>query len=327
MEGKLVAANTSDSSRLWQVTLEDTSSAGGGFGCAPAATTVAIYGSPAVSADLVYVGGYNGKIYAFSFGRDEPRWVYPRQVNLEGAVVGGLVVAEGRVYFGAADGKVYALEAADGYKEWEFETGGKVWSSPAVAGDTIYIGSFDNKLYALNLADGNKKWDFETEGAIVATPLVADGTVYIGSFDRYLYALDAADGSLKWKFMAENWFWAKPLIHNGVVYAACLDGKVYALQAESGNKLVEFDLGVPKSIPISSSPVLVDNVVVVATEGGVVYTLGTDDNQQGQLLDLEEKVYAPLATKGGKVYIHTDKDALYEVDALTGAIREFNIKS
>ena len=33
---------------------------------------------------------------------------------------------------------------------WEFETGGNVYSSPAIGSDgTVYVGSDDNKLYAL----------------------------------------------------------------------------------------------------------------------------------------------------------------------------------
>ena len=33
---------------------------------------------------------------------------------------------------------------------WEFETGDKVYSSPAIGSDgTVYVGSFDKKLYAI----------------------------------------------------------------------------------------------------------------------------------------------------------------------------------
>jgi len=33
---------------------------------------------------------------------------------------------------------------------WEFETGGSVYSSPAIGSDgTVYVGSYDNKLYAI----------------------------------------------------------------------------------------------------------------------------------------------------------------------------------
>ena len=41
-------------------------------------------------------------------------------------------------------------KAAAGVKLWEFTTGGKVFSSPAIGSDgTVYVGSEDTKLYAI----------------------------------------------------------------------------------------------------------------------------------------------------------------------------------
>ena len=323
MAGKLVALELPGGNRSWVAPLETIKQPSGGFGCAPAPTSVAIYGSPAVSGNLTYIGGYNGNFYAFAPGRTEPRWIYPRQGTIGAPIIGGPAVAGDKVYFGAANGKVYALNATDGFKEWEFTNGDKIWSSPAVAEGTLFIGSFDKKLYALDARNGSKKWEYTSQGAIVATPVIDKGTVYFGSFDRFLYALNASDGSLKWKFEAGGWFWAKPVIYNNVIYAPNLDGKVYALDMQNGNKLSEFDLGVQSHI--SSSPVMVDNQVIAATEAGVIWALDTETLQKKLLASLGEKVYASLASRLGTVYVHTAKDTLYAVDARSGATTKFNI--
>jgi len=292
----------------------------GGGGCAAAPAGVAIYGTPVVSGDLVYIGGYNGKIYAFNSSSLEVRWVYPREGYLDGPIVGGPVVAQGKVYFGGSDGKVYALDAATGDYEWEFETGDKIWSTPAIDDDTLFIGSFDKKLYALDALTGKEKWQepFETEGAIVSTPVVYNDTVYIGSLDRYLYAVDANDGSLRWKFISEKWFWAKPVVYNNTIYAGCLDldGKVYALQANSGDKVAEFNLG----SPVSSSPVVVNGSIIFASQKGVIYTIDTASNGHKRLADIEGEVYGPLCASEGVIYIHTQDLTLHRVNANTGAI-------
>jgi outer membrane protein assembly factor BamB len=48
------------------------------------------------------------------------------------------------------DGKLYAINGKNGVKLWEFETGGTVYSSPAIGPDgTVYVGSWDKKLYAI----------------------------------------------------------------------------------------------------------------------------------------------------------------------------------
>jgi outer membrane protein assembly factor BamB len=325
MDGRLIAVNIVDGSRLWAEKLEMGTTSGGGFGCAQGPTNVAIYGSPAVSDNLVYVGGYNGKVYAYpTAGREEPKWLYPRQGNLSGSIVGSLVTDQGRVYFASASGWVYALDAAEGYKVWAFPTGEKIWSTPAIVGDTLFIGTFNKKLYALNADNGTEKWEkpFETEGAIVATPVVDGNTVYIGSFDRNLYALDTTTGSLKWKFMAQNWFWAEPVVYNGAIYAGNLDGKLYVLKTDNGEKVTEFDL----NSPISSAPVLVGNSVVVTTEAGIVYAVDTANNEIKELASLGEKVFASLSASQGSVFIHTAQDALYAIDVTSGALRQFTIK-
>jgi len=334
MEGKLVAVDISTHNHLWpDVTLE-TSKPAGGFmcGCAPGSTAVAVYGTPAVSGDLIYVGGYNGKIYAYSSSSGALRWVYPREGSLQ-PIAGGPVVALGKVYFGSSSGKVYALDADTGDKEWEFETGDKIWSTPTIDGNTLYIGSFDNKLYALDAGTGEEKWEkpFETQGAIATIPLVSNDTdtVYFGSFDRHLYAVDAASGEQLWQFpiedgtrnKPESWFWARPVVdNNNTIYAGNLDGKVYVLNAKTGQEKVD---PVDFKSPISSSPVLVGSLVIVASEEGKVYSLDTTTSQKRLLRELSEKeeIYAPLYASEGIVYIHTQElEVLYALNVETGVI-------
>jgi outer membrane protein assembly factor BamB len=290
-----------------------------------------VYGTPAVSEDLVYVGGYNGKIYAFGRDefREEPKWVYPREGYLDGPIVGGLVVFQDKLYFGSADGKVYALDAADGFKEWDFETGDKIWSTPAIEGETLYIGSFDNKLYALDAITGKEKWEkpFETQGAIACTPLVYNDTVYFGSFDRYFYAVDATGGSLRWRseVVAGNWFWAKPVVYNNTIYAGNTDGKIYVINAKTG---VEVVAPIDLQSPISSSPVLAGSLVVVATEEGKVYSVDIETLPPRLLATLGEKINAPLLFSEVEVvpeevalvvYVHgQEPETLYALNVETG---------
>jgi outer membrane protein assembly factor BamB len=324
MEGTLVSVNTTDGRLILSIPLETQEPATGFLSCAQGSSAVAIYSSPMIADDLVCVGGYNGKIYAFGRNeiRQEPRWVYPRQDNVGGSIIGGIIYHQGKLYFGSANNKVFALDAADGYKEWEIELPDKIWSTPVIMNDTLYIGSFDKKLYALDTADGSIKWEYETEGAIVSTPIADGNTVYYSSFDRNLYALNAMTGSLKWKYLADNWFWADPVITNGTIYAPCLDGKIYVIDASSGEKIADYEL----ESPVSSSPVLIDDVLVVATQDGMIYGIDTTGTGYEKLAILEETIFAPLIAGDGKVYVHTNLDTLHEVDAMTGAKREIYMK-
>ena len=60
---------------------------------------------------------------------------------------------------------------------WEFETGGRVSSSPAIGSDgTVYVGSDDKKLYAINGKTGVKLWEFVTGDGVSSSPAIgSDG--------------------------------------------------------------------------------------------------------------------------------------------------------
>lgn len=321
-EGRLVALNLADDSRQWSDKLKVAAQTGlfgcsaSSFGCGTGTSNVVIYGTPVVSGDLVYIAGYNGKIYAYKTENlNTQRWVYPRDSYLE-PFVGGLVIAQGKLFIGCSDGKVYSFDAVTGDKIAEFKTGDKIWGTPTVDGDTLYIGSFDKKLYALSTDTLKLKWEYAAEGSIISTPLVNEGIVYFGSFDRNLYAVGAADGSLKWKFMAKSWFWAQPQIVDGTVYAGCLDGFVYALKAGTGEKIADFNLG----SAVSSQPVIVNNYIVFASSKGIIYKIDTGTRQITQLADLKMNVDGPLAAYQGIIYIHPQGLILQRVNIDTGAV-------
>ena len=51
--------------------------------------------------------------------------------------------------------KVAAEKAVNRIKLWHFETGGEVYSSPAVADGVVFFGSNDKKVYALKAGAGD----------------------------------------------------------------------------------------------------------------------------------------------------------------------------
>ena len=321
-EGRLVVINITDESRQWAESMRE--AAQGGLGCSflpgiggcGAAAGVAIYGTPVVSGGLVYIAGYNGKIYAYNVDSLAVRWVYPREGYLK-PFVGGITVSDGNLYIGCTDGILYALNAETGDLLWEFETGKEIWATPAVDENTVYFGSFDEKFYAVSSDDGSKKWELTTEGAIVATPLIQDGTIYFGSMDKNLYAVSADSGSLKWTFTGENWFWALPVIYEGRIYAGCLDDNVYILDAGTGNKLNEIDLG----SPVASSPVVLNDTVVFASKKGVIFSINTTSGSLTTLAEIEEQeINGPLTGHEDILYIHTQDKKLHRINITNGSV-------
>jgi hypothetical protein len=130
---------------------------------------------------------------------------------------------------------------------WEGETGGPIYSAPAVANGKVYVGTYDEKLYAFDAAGINgcgagvprectALWTATTGGQIFSSPAVANGVVYVGSDDDKLYAFDAAGVTRcsggtclpLWTGGTAGQVMSSPAVANGVVYVGSNDDKLYA---------------------------------------------------------------------------------------------------
>jgi len=323
-DGTLTAVSLADGSRQKGEVLKGQSQGGlfgcsavYGGGCSGASSAVAIYGTPAFANGLVYIAGYNGKVYAYNVDNLATRWVYPRDGYIE-PIVGSVVTDGILVYFGDTSGTVYALDSITGDLVWSYQTGDKIWGTPAVVQGVLYVGSFDKIFYALKADDGTVKWTFEADGSLIAAPVVSDGVVYVGAFDRKFYAIDAATGAEKWSYQAGNWFWSRSIIANNIIYAASLDGKVYALKRD-GSLVKSYDLGEP----ISSAPVVSGTFVIVANNAGTVYKIDTTSNQMATLATLDKvTIDGPIAVDEGIIYIQNSDFQLIRINVNDGSVMQ-----
>jgi len=320
--GEIVAITIENGRSGSPMPLEEQASNGGG--CLGGTAATGIYGTPVIVDGIIYIGGAGlgsdtGRLYMIDITNGEVIDRLPRD-GIVGPIIGGPVVADGVVYVASIDANVYAFDTTSGSEIWRFETEDKIWATPVLHQDTLIIGSFDKKLYAIDIADGSLKWSYEAGGPIAAEALVFENTVYFGSFDRSFYAVNLSDGSSKWQFTAGSWFWAAPLEYNGEIYAPCLDKNVYVLDAAQGTEIEKYEL----SGQLVSSPVLLDNMIVVATKEGKLHIINGDTRSIRLLVDLriladlELSVSAPLAASEGIIYIHAQgKETVYAINLET----------
>jgi len=202
----------------------------------------------------------------------------------------------GPEHSGIYDGEgVPALSAV----KWKFRTGGRVISSPVVAGGTLYVGSNDSNLYAIDAESGTEKWRFKTGSRVTSSPAVAKGTVYFGSWDGNFYAVDSASGQQKWKFKTggERRFAATHL-HGAVP------------TGESQPDPFDFYL---------SSPAVVQDMVFFGSGDGYVYALDAASGNLKWKFQTGDVVHSSPAVGGGIVYVGSWDTYFYAIDAVTGA--------
>jgi len=136
-----------------------------------------VLSSPAIADGMVYVGSYDGKLYAVRSSSGRQLWAF----TTKGPVNSSPAVANGVVYFSSLDGNVYAVGAVDGRERWHFKTGGeRRFTAPGIHGMIP-----------------RTEWMPDPFDVLLSSPVVSAGTLYIGSGDHHVYALDANSGKLR----------------------------------------------------------------------------------------------------------------------------------
>lgn len=167
--------------------------------------------------------------------------------------------------------------------KWKFNTGGKVFASPVVAGKLLLLGSENGKLYALNKDSGKERWQFATTGPVHSSVAVDGDKVFFLSADGMFYAVQLSDGKLLWQFKtggeqffdAWDYLLSSPAVYEGVVYFGSGDSHVYALDAASGALRWKYKTGKI----VHASPTVTEEGVYIGSFDGYFYAL----DHQGSL--------------------------------------------
>ena len=142
--------------------------------------------SPTVADGVVYVGSFDGHLYALDAGSGALRWKFAtegvsidlpkagfdrRSVQSSPAVTADLVV------IGCRDGRLYGVDRATGKERWNFDHQVSwVVGSPAIAGDRAIVGSSDGRfVQAVELASGRELWRSRTDSNALSSSRGAGG--------------------------------------------------------------------------------------------------------------------------------------------------------
>ena len=181
---------------------------------------------------------------------------------------------------------------------WKYETGGNVFTLPAIDNGKVYAGSWDNYIYCLNEKDGVLVWKYKTGGEVNSVPLVYENMVYIGSDDDYLYCLNAENGELIWKFKTEKEVRTFPVTIDEKVYFSSNDGLLYCLSLNDGTLLWKYNIGGNWK----SAPLIYDKRVYIGADK--FYCLDTDTGKV--IWDYDVTCINPYVVRpvinNGKVY-------------------------
>ncbi len=195
--------------------------------------------SPVVVGTSVFLGDWNGRVWALDRRTGRVRWV----TKVSGQVKGGVAISGSRLFVGDYSGHVYELNATTGRVLWQasaqprFGGLGTFYATPTIAYGRIYIGSTDGKVYSFGAASGKLRWSSSTGGYVYSSAAVWRDRVLVGSYSHTFYCFDAATGRTLWQFIANGAISGSPTVVAGRVYFATLSGTTYALDAKTGHEL------------------------------------------------------------------------------------------
>ena len=313
------------------------------------ATDPAFYGTPAVDGGRLYVGSYHGVAYSM---RAAPRAdgggvlegvrEFPIDGNPLAEGIAGSVVPAGDLLVVAASedaeaGRLYVLEASrlnDGVSPTQVERCrypatepiGQLWTTPTVVDGVAYFGDLSHRVYAVSIADCRLVWNAPAElgGAIVAPPVVVGDKLYLGAFDRVFYGVDRATGAVEELFEADGWFWAGAATDGRRVYVPSLDGTLYAYDTRDRDVIWTYREGDPQ--PILSTPVVVGDKVVMASDSGTVTLLSAGGARLDSFVKAGDDVRAPLTVRDDIVYVHSLDEIVTALRVVgTGFVREWAV--
>ena len=256
-----------------------------------------VYGTPAISGEALYFGGYSGRVYSLSLATGNTNW--ETTVGTGQQIVGGVAVDSDTVYVGSHDTYMYAFDMTDGSQKWRFKTDRAIWSTPTAADGRVFFGALDHKFYALDASDGSEIWSIEAGGALIAKPLVRDGRVYFGTFGSKFLALNAADGSEVWSFNgAESWYWGEAVATADTIYAPSLDGHLYALDIANGQLRWRMDAGGA----IVGKPAIVNDRIAVGSRDGRLRLASILNGENRTECNIGSEIRTPITSEGNFLY-------------------------
>ena len=224
-------------------------------------------------------------------------------------------------------------------KQWSVKVGkgqGELYTrlKPVIQGDVIYAASNNGVVMAINKESGKKIWKAKLEHNLSGGVGVGGDLVLLGSENSTVIALDINSGETLWETSVSSEVVSAPATDGKMVVAQSVDGKLTGLDASTGEQKWLYESTVPAlSLRGTSSPLVLNNFVVVAFANGSVASIALDNGT----LRWEERVAIPsgkseierLVDVDGELYVNdagvllvsSYQGYLAALDVVTGQMR------
>jgi len=292
-----LTALSSDGETIWQ---KETDMEGRG-----------IHGTPVVADGTVFIGAYDGILYAFDAESGDKQW----QTKLGGSI-GGSPKYDGDAIYVAVEypdpeGSMFAVDPDSGDVRWEDEESRPTdhpHSTPAIDPETgmMALGSNDGMLYGWSYPSLEFEWTFETDpqndtdGEIKEPIMAYDGAAFFGSWDERIYRVDLETGTEDWSFETGGLSMMGPGVDptRDEIYGGSHDGNLYALDAQTGEERWRFET----DRPLTGCPTVCKERIVFGSKDQTLYAVDTETGEEVWHVDSDGVVTSTPLVHDGAIY-------------------------
>lgn len=289
-------------------------------------TGTAIYSSPVVEGNRVFVGDDAGILTAYNLKTGKKLWAY----QSGNRIVGTPAAQNGIVVFGSADQYIYGIDAKNGSLKWRIQAEAPVLGAVTIQQGIAYIGSSDHIFRAIDIQNGKVVWTYNNvKGYVETKPLVTNNQVIFGAWDNTLYSLDKHNGH-------ENWRWTGNLTRMhfspAAVWPVATQNRVFIVDPERALTAIDLTTGatiwrtyqskVRETIGLSAD----QTRIYAKTMQDSVVCYSTTATQPQQLWSTNlgfgyEHATSMMAEQRGIVFGSTKEGLVFALDAKTGNLK------
>jgi outer membrane protein assembly factor BamB len=196
----------------------------------------------------------------------------------------------------------------------------------------MFIGSCAGNFYAINKNTGQLRWSYDIrkdgkQQSFHGDPLVTGDLILIGT-DRscdpegvgHVYAFERDGGQVRWKYRSTSV--PTDIIQiNSSVYFGSFQDNWSSLDLNTGSLNWNFSTGATnKECDPPKAPVTNGNRLFIVGQDGVIYSLDVSSGRVSWKLKLSAAPSTGLALRDETIYVGTDDDRIYRLNADTGAV-------
>jgi eukaryotic-like serine/threonine-protein kinase len=223
------------------------------------------------------------------------------------------------------NGTMYALDAASGFKVWEFKTASasaSITNTPLVAFDSIaFFGDNSKNFYAVNIKTGKTIWMKNFGNTVINHPYFFNNKVYItinnpGAAKDSILQIDQT-GNITWRNNVSGDYAAAPIIFGNRLYIGVNDGKLYCYDinaASNAAPIWSFNaLG-----SVNTNPSYVSGFLYFANDQRKVFKVDANTGSQVWSFLAGDKVNSSPIVYGDMVVVGCEDFKIYCIDATSG---------